>query len=219
MKSFVLVFLLPAVTTFGGSIFTVTDCNPQFNCTTTQTYGDFATTTTLRGNVSSPPLMGPIPAPFSPYEVSQTETFETTFYTSGPPRPGFIDLTYGGFADGNPGPTFYANGSITGLYSWSCFAVGCNNHVFVPVTLGGQFEIVISERSVWVWLSNGGVNQILGGNGAVDYTLQVRDGSMTGPPVTLASSPEPAGQAVIGLLLVMGIGFWRKHWTGSHSAQ
>ena len=189
---------------FGGTIYTQTDCNTASGCTTTKTYADFGQTFSITNSLSSM-IVGPPNAPPG-YQTTQSKTRETIIFTADPPRPGYLDLSYGGTADGDRIPGYFANGNVSGLYSWNCFAVGCTNHVFIPITLGGQFDITISVGSVWFKPPTGFIQS---GFGQTGYTLQLREGSPTGPPVALSSAPEPAGQALLGLLLLTGAGLWR----------
>lgn len=148
------------------------------------------------------------------FEASETRTLNVTFWTAGPARPGYLDLSYAGLADGMNTALYYANGAVSG-FNWACYAAGCSGtgHAFVPITLGDQIQIGISVASIVgrkPILFPGDPGTYYGGFGETSYTLQVREGSTTGLVVAITSTPEPAGYAVLGMLILVTAGLWRK---------
>jgi MYXO-CTERM domain-containing protein len=74
-------------------------------------------------------------------------------------------------------------------------------------------EIVLSARSVSGNNPNlGGLLAGYGGEGSVWYSAQFREGSIDGPLVAMAESPEPSAQGALGLLLFGLAAVVRRDW-------
>jgi hypothetical protein len=211
MKS-LLVLLATLVPAFGGTITTITLCQSG-NCSVSRSYADFSPTNVLEAR-AAPPITEPC-FPVQGCVNQNTAEVDVSFYTLGPARPGFLDLTFRDDLEygGNVlGPYITPGGRVSGeggtLFSWSCFA--CSQHVFIPITIGagGVLDIyaIGADTGGFLWDVSG----------SASFTAQVRDGSTTGPTVLLFSAPEPAKEALIGLVLLFGLRIYRRSREDGH---
>jgi hypothetical protein len=219
------VLVLLAVPAAGGIIYTETNCNSNTGCTTTQSYTNIGLVfPSLSEQIASAVDLG-LPLPPPPYNVSQTKSLELIFLSIGPPGPGYIDLSYDGSAliGGSPA---YSRGSVAGLFDWSCFEMGCTGpyvpqvgfNVHIPIVIGNTYDITIEVNSTAA-VVGGSLPPVRTSQAYMHYTFSVRE-STTGNdfPVYISDVPEPAGEALVGILLLTGM-LWRRHRHASDRLQ
>jgi hypothetical protein len=200
MNRLCLVLLATASAALGSSVTTYVECEFPSGCTTRTFVNSFGPTDTLEGFV---PGWTPVSSILGNIERSRTLTNTTTFYTDGPPRPGYLDLTFFCFVDGARTGGYFPSIEITGLYYMYCPESSRDNHVSIPIELGEVIEVVILARSLSAWIY-GDMNDISSyyyGSGDIGYSLRIHD-SASGDPVLMYSTPEPRAQGLIGLLLL-----------------
>jgi|SRR5579864_1878054 len=128
---------------------------------------------------------------------------EADVYTEGPPRPGFLLVDSFCSADGGAGGGGGGTLTIAGSAVAHCNnSIGGSPNTEVPVTLGTEFSIVISEEAVETLHGDGGVGIEINSLQAMDPNV-IFNGEMFTVPVDILLVPEPGASGLVAVAFAL----------------